>query len=439
MLVLIGGAVLAFGGYFLYLYLCDKREQKNREKNSELSRDEKKRQHDLEWEGWRSENGAQNNDPVPQEPIIKIEVKGIEDDERELIELGYKLSNILIDGICHNATTPDGTSLNDFVNKRLSQSSYPFSWDKGIETERRGKIIVIDYQLPSIDDIPDFLEITYKKDHPVAVAPNEKRIKEVWTNISYQITLRSIYELFSSTKFATIDSIAFNGIIESLDPATGHITEKCILSMMAERSIFMELDFSRIDPKQCFKRLKGISAHDLASLTPVPPIMMLNKQDKRFVAPDNVLDSIDTGNNLAAMDWKDFENLIRELFEKEFSSNGSEVKITRASKDGGVDAVVFDPDPIRGGKIIIQAKRYTNVVGVSAVRDLYGTVHSEGAIKGILVTTSDYGSDSYKFVKDKPITLLNGANLLHLMGKHGYKASINLAEAKRILKDKDYE
>jgi hypothetical protein len=38
-----------------------------------------------------------------------------------------------------------------------------------------------------------------------------------------------------------------------------------------------------------------------------------------------------------------------------------------------VDAVVFDPDPLPGGKMVIQAKRYTNTMGVSAVRDLFGT------------------------------------------------------------------
>ena len=81
--------------------------------------------------------------------------------------------------------------------------------------------------------------------------------------------------------------------------------------------------------------------------------------------------------------------------EQEFSSGGGEVKVTQASRDGGVDAVAFDPDPIRGGKIVIQAKRYTNTVGVAAVRDLYGTVLNEGATKGILVTTSDYGPDAY--------------------------------------------
>jgi restriction system protein len=60
------------------------------------------------------------------------------------------------------------------------------------------------------------------------------------------------------------------------------------------------------------------------------------------------------------------------------------VKITRASRDHGVDAVAFDPNPIRGGKIVIQAKRYTNTVSVSSVRDLYGTIMNEGANKGIL-------------------------------------------------------
>jgi len=132
------------------------------------------------------------------------------------------------------------------------------------------------------------------------------------------------------------------------------------------------------------------------------------------------------------MDWEAFEHLCRELFERLFSQNGSEVKITRASRDQGVDAIIFDPDPLRGGKIVIQAKRYTNLVDVSSVRDLYGTVMNEGAIKGILVTTSHYGSDSYEFAKDKPITLINGAELLGLLDKNGYKFRIDISEAKKL-------
>lgn len=139
------------------------------------------------------------------------------------------------------------------------------------------------------------------------------------------------------------------------------------------------------------------------------------------------------GENLAAMDWEDFEHLCRELFERAFASTGAEVKITQASRDQGVDAIIFDPDPLRGGKIIIQAKRYTNLVDVSAVRDLYGAVINEGAIKGILVTTSSYGPDSYSFAKDKPLTLLAGRELLGLLEQHGYKFRIDLAEARRMM------
>lgn len=53
---------------------------------------------------------------------------------------------------------------------------------------------------------------------------------------------------------------------------------------------------------------------------------------------------------------------------------------------------------------------------------------------GILVTTADYGPDAYEFARNKPITLMNGSNLLHLMEKHGHKARIDLAEAKRLQK-----
>ena len=67
---------------------------------------------------------------------------------------------------------------------------------------------------------------------------------------------------------------------------------------------------------------------------------------------------------------------------------------------------------------------------MAAVRDLYGTVLNEGATKGILVTTSDYGPDAYGFAKDKPLVLMGGANLLHLLEKHGHSGQ-RLISSKR--------
>ena len=197
------------------------------------------------------------------------------------------------------------------------------------------------------------------------------------------------------------------------------------------REKFEDIDLDYIEAKACFKYLKGVSASKIYNITPVTPILTFNKKDKRFVEGKDI--EVNQGTNLAAMHWEDFEHLVRELFEMEFARNGGEVRVTQASRDGGVDAIVFDPDPLRGGKIVIQAKRYTNTVGVSAVRDLYGTVINEGANTGILITTSDYGHDSYEFAKNKPLKLLNGGHLLALLQKNDRKAHINIEEAKKII------
>jgi len=256
----------------------------------------------------------------------------------------------------------------------------------------------------------------------------------IYDDIIYKLVLRNLYILFDADTVGALDAIILNGYVDATDKATGHKVRNCILSVEAKRDEFMALNLASVDSKACFRRLKGIGSPQLHTLTPVAPMARIEGDDVRFVNGKEVVDGLDDATNLAAMDWEDFEHLVREIFEKEFTRNGGEVRVTRASRDGGVDAIAFDPDPLRGGKIVIQAKRYTNTVGVNAVRDLYGTLINEGATKGILVTTSDYGPDAYEFAKGKPLTLLNGANLLHLLAKHGHRARINLNEAKQVLK-----
>ena len=79
--------------------------------------------------------------------------------------------------------------------------------------------------------------------------------------------------------------------------------------------------------------------------------------------------------------------------------------------------------------MVIQAKRYKHTVGVSAVRDLFGTVQNEGASKGILVTTSGYGKASFEFADGKPLELLSGSNLMYLLKEHaGVEARIVMPE-----------
>jgi restriction system protein len=347
--------------------------------------------------------------------------------------------NLKIDDMQKSYLKIEPGSIIEYCDMVLNNSAYPNGFPKNFELEYipDTKIIIIEYQLPSLDNMPTLKEVKYvasKNELKEIYIPESQQLK-MYDDTIYKITLRSIHEIFESDIVNAIEAVSFNGWVNAINKATGKEENNCILSVQVKKSEFLNIDLKNVDPKACFKSLKGIASSKLSSLTPVQPVLQISKADKRFVESYDVVKSIDTATNLAAMDWEDFEHLVRELFEKEFSVNGGEVKITQASKDGGVDAIAFDPDPIRGGKIVIQAKRYTNTVSVSAVRDLYGTTMNEGATKGILVTTADYGPDAYEFAKGKPITLLNGSNLLHLLEKHGHHAKIDLKEAKKILSE----
>ena len=324
---------------------------------------------------------------------------------------------------------------NDLV---LSSSNYPdyFLQECDLAYHLSAKTIIIDYRLPSPDDLPRLRGVKYiaSRDQFEEQFISDAHAARLYDDILYQVVLRTVHEVFEADTVNALDAVAVNGIVTAVDRTTGKPVTACVLSLLAGRAEFLEINLAQVDPKACFKSLKGVGSSKLHGLSPVPPIMPLRREDARFVSAYEVASTLDDSANLAAMDWEDFEHLIREVFEKEFSSTGGEVKVTQASRDGGVDAVAFDPDPIRGGKIVIQAKRYTNTVGVSAVRDLYGTVLNEGATKGILVTTSDYGPDSYAFANGKPLVLLSGANLLHMMQKHGHRARIDLQEAKKAAK-----
>jgi len=328
-------------------------------------------------------------------------------------------------------------ALKRYCAEVLAHSEYPeaFTKDCAIAFDSEDGVLVVDFELPPQHNLPNIKSVKYstaRKEFQNTFI-SEAESKRLYDEVLYQICLRTLYELFQADQVDVIKSIVFNGWVDAVDKATSANTHPCVMTVQVAKGEFLALNLSQIDLKACFRSLKGISGSKLIDFTPVRPVLSLNRDDPRFVGSYNVAEALNDQTNLAAMDWLDFENLIRELFEKEFSKDGGEVKITQASRDGGVDAIAFDPDPIRGGKIVIQAKRYTNTVGVAAVRDLFGTVHNEGATKGILVTTSDYGPDAYEFIKGKPLTLLSGSELLYLLGKHGYRAKIDLKEAKKLL------
>lgn len=302
--------------------------------------------------------------------------------------------------------------------------------DYQISTFFSDGILGIDASLPTKKTIRNLHKADYLKTDGSVKAQLDKDLPKLYETHLYRLCLKTINDAFVMDNTGLAHSIVYNGFVDDYNLSNGKLEKSLVLSILVSRDSFNEIDMAHVDPKKCFKALKGVSAAKLVDIVPVQPVLQFDKNDHRFIESKDV--TTNTGTNIAAMPWEDFEQLVREIFEIEFAQNGGEVRVTQASRDGGVDAVIFDPDPLRGGKIVVQAKRYTNTVPISAIRDLYGTVINEGANTGIIITTSDYGRDSYEFAKDKPLKLLNGGHLLALLNKNGRKGYINLTEAKNI-------
>lgn len=310
----------------------------------------------------------------------------------------------------------------------LERSNYPedFPQEFRVAYVPESKQVVVDYELPSPVVIPDAVEYRYVKSRD-EIQPKPRKqteMRELYQDVIASVTLRTCHELFEADQAGHYDAIAFNGFVHTVDRATGNDIRPYLISLRVTRERFSEIDLSRVDKRVCLRNLGAQLSQRPDEVQPIKPLVDFNMVDRRFVEQSDILADLESRPNLMELNPFEFENLVGNLFRQ----LGLETKLTRSSRDGGVDVVAFDLRPVLGGKVVIQAKRYKNTVGVSAVRDLFGTMMNEGANKGILVTTSGYGPDAFDFAKDKPIELIDGGQLLYLLDQCGVKARIVFPE-----------
>lgn len=356
------------------------------------------------------------------EELKKLEIERRQMEHQKLIDIEIKKAhekNSPIDQFEESYKSFDKSSIELYCQIILEMSPYPEEFPVIVLTQyfSESKQLIISYELPKYENVvPKEKQFKYIKtnDEVTNTKATETSRKLLYNLIVSQIVLRSIHELFTSDFIDALETIVFNGYVSSIDPSNGQEKRPCLVSVRVSKDNFKEINLKNVDPNSCLKMLCANFSKSATELSPVRPILELDMNDRRFIQEEDILSSLDQRPNLMDLTPSEFESLITNLFQK----MGLDTKQTQASRDGGVDCIAFDPRPIFGGKVIIQAKRYKNTVGVSSVRDLFGTMQNEGASKGILVSTSGYGAASFDFANGKPIELLSGANLLYLLKEY---------------------
>ncbi len=311
----------------------------------------------------------------------------------------------------------DSDAILSFFTMVLNSMVWPPDFPSRFELRLDGSssLLALDYYLPDIHVIPA-KECNYDKkadafDH---VLPSDEAAGELYEQIMCQSALRLLRELFGADQFEAIQTVALNCRVDTINPATGQPNSPCLISVRTTAAEFGTLRMSHVEPIPCLEGLGAVISPDCQELEPVHPIFDLRQIDSRFGLGPEILLATDSRKNLLDFSPQDYAALIGNLIKK----MGLEPSKPTLTKDNTVHVAAHDARAVLGGTILIRASQDNEPVTVSAMRELYRSVQSQGALKGVMITTAGFGRACYEFANGKPLELISGPNLLSILSEH---------------------
>ena len=326
----------------------------------------------------------------------------------------------------HNRTieaTRDGLVLRDresveaYLQIVLSHS--PLSNDVPRQVEvaysPRGEQAVVRFELPTAEVVPRVASYSYigttgetrKKTRPDA------EFRRLYRSVVSQIALLYMRDLLEADPH--LENVELGGHVHAINPGTGQREYSCLISFAVDRERYASLNLRDVTPDACLTHLNALVSRHPHAVEAVRPVRDFDLARYSFVESVDVIAGLDSRPDLTQMTPTEFEHFVRQLFE----ARGLEGWTTERTGDDGVDAVVLNRDPMVGGLTIVQAKKYTRVLGVNHIRELVGAMDEKRAGRGILVTTSWFASGCWtKAAANGRVELIDGPRLRHLCQEH---------------------
>lgn len=195
--------------------------------------------------------------------------------------------NQIIDQLRANVAKGDPQAIIEHASLVLEASDYEGLFERSFEVQYRpdDKLMMVAFELPCPDTLPTLKAVKFVKTtgemKETHISDREKKAN--FESVAYQVCLRTIHELLEADEYGNITRVLFNGHVTFVDRRTGQEARSCLLSVLVAKDDFEKIDLARVEPKTCFKSLKGVSAAQLAALTAIPPVMEMDKEDRRFV------------------------------------------------------------------------------------------------------------------------------------------------------------
>jgi len=161
--------------------------------------------------------------------------------------------------------------------------------------------------------------------------------------------------------------------------------------------------------------INAISSFFIARCTVMTDQQLTGLSDAMEIIREKYINAMHPRNVMSSLTSREFEYLIAQLYEQmEYS-----VKITKATRDGGIDVIASKVHKGEAVSLGIECKHIDGKVGIDILRGLLGVISKGKVAKGIVATTSTFSQDSIRYAKDDPrLELLNFKDLNILLNKN---------------------
>lgn len=257
----------------------------------------------------------------------------------------------------------DRAAVTRYFQKALDRVTEPLDFPRRrrVGYVPESMLLALECDLPDVSVVP--AEASYRYDRSVdavlAVPREAHELRRLYQQLVAQLALRALHLVFGSDRYGVVDTVVFNGMVESVDLTTGQTVRPCLITLRATREQFQALVLDQLDPVACVRHYFAaeVSRHP-EELQPVEPVLEFDLADPRTIEAIDVISEIDSRPNLLELSPESFEHLVQNLLTR----MGLETRLFRSGNDGGIDCVAYDPRPITGGKFVVQAKLWTRTV-----------------------------------------------------------------------------
>lgn len=144
---------------------------------------------------------------------------------------------------------------------------------------------------------------------------------------------------------------------------------------------------------------------------------VLKKREAELVSIYNV-------SQIDALSGVEFELLLKDLFEK----MGCKVSLTKTSGDFGADLILEKSKE----SCVVQSKRYSGTVGVSAVQEVVSARSHYGAKSAMVVASSKFSSEAKLLAGECNVDLVDRELLIKLIDKFDVKLQLERSGKKTL-------